>query len=1269
MPTHRIRRPRSRPAPRPSESLSFFHRLGLAALLAALAAAACCPAAETITVDGSTTHQTIEAWGMAGGHWIYSQKDSLRPHLLRLAVDELGLSRTRVEAQSGSGENGPRFELYNDDGDPTNAVAAGFANTVSFDDRMVKFTVPFKTMVEARGMTFSCYFSPSFYDSGSTGGAPTWIRQSPGEAAEHLLGYLLRMKNVHGVTPTFSTILNEPAYHNSWNTAFLAECIRELGPRLAAAGLPTRIQFPEGVSASAAWNHITAVQSDPTVWPYIGMLSYHLYGTNDPQRASIRDFGIAQGIPRAQTEFLHQTVDVLYDDLVNGGVSVWELYGWGQTYLGLTADWVSRGPRFWGVRQVTRYVPQGSQRIGTTSTSASLRPLAFRKAGSTVVVIWNTTGGGATTANLSGLAPGTYVVCHTTSGGSGTFFADGTVTASASGVISGLAIPSSSVVTVYPQPGNQPPVLKDWKASSHFLTQPASSLTLSANAVDEDLDPVTYAWSLISQPVGASVVLATPATATCGATGLSAAGDYVFGLAVSDGTHVVNRTLELTVHAANRPPEIGLHNRIPVLMTQPTSTTTLRVSIPDPEGDPVTVQWTVLSTPPGATVSLSAPTATSCDASGMTVAGDYVFRVTAQDPTHTVVKDLTVPVFPADQAAVISSATASPASLTQPAASTTLSAVTSDPDAASIAPWRGSNDVLTHWWVVKSKPAGASPTFGTPGSTTTTVSGLSVAGTYVFTVRAIGRDAMATKDVTVTVAAGSAAPEIAVTRGATPIADGSTDALGSLVAGTMSPVTYTLANTGSATLTLGSASLGTQTNCTVTVGTAPAASVASGASTTLVVQITPTAAGSWSAGLSVVTNDSDENPTNWTMSGTATAPAAPEIAVTRGATPVADGGNDAVGVLAAGSASPLTYTLANTGSATLTLGMVTIGTQTNCVVTVSATPAASVASGTLTTLVVQVTPAAAGSWSAGLNVVTNDSDEDPTDWIVSGTATAAPAPEIAVTRGATAVADGSTDVAGSLVAGSTSSLTYTLANVGTATLNLGSAVLGGQTNCTVAVATAPAVSVAQGASTSLVLDVTPATVGSWSLTLSISTNDSDENPSNWTISGTATAAPAPEIAVSRGGSALADGGSDIVPGLVAGTAASLTYVLDNVGTADLTLGVVALGGMSNCTATVAAAPASPVAASASTSLVLTVTPVSAGAWSLGLSVATNDGDEDPTDWTISGTASAAPLPPPVGGPATTPSLREDTDCGMGQNIALVLALAICAFGRRRRPGE
>jgi O-glycosyl hydrolase len=703
-----------------------------------------------VTLDPDVQYQTILGWGAASWSppWV---SQSLREALIRDAVNELGLTRLRLELPSGNGTEARAWEWPNDDWDPLTINWSAF-NTADADRRIAEMVVPFKQAVEANGDPFNIYVSPSLFNGGSSGAAPVWLLNNPGEYAEFALAYLLNLKNTFGIEADFYCILNEAGNNNPYNASVVAQMIKTLGPQLEATGFSTRIEFPESINAQTAWNnYIQNVMSDEDVWPYVGCLSYHLYGTNDPFRSYIRDLGVSLDVPTAQTEYMNLNMNYFYDDLVLGGVSYWEIYGIGQCF-----EWnpnntsFNRIRQYWNFRQVMHYVRPGAVRIEADTDDANLRVLAFTHDGRITVVLINNSG--SRIANVSNLPIGMYGVCQSVGGGVYQEMGLQTPTAPRGGGDLGVltvSVPSNCVMTLYSHPGgNLPPVVTDFRASPDYLTQSVSgrtvpsTTTLSASATDPERDMLSYAWSVASQPDGANVSLSTPNSATTSATGLTVAGEYVFTVAISDGLKVVTRDVAFNVFADNQPPYVlDVHNRLPVRITLPDSNTQLRCAGLDLEGDPLSYRWTLTSQPTGASASLSAPTTANCQVTGMTIAGDYVFELEVSDPTHTVLENLTVTVYPLNPSApTISNATASPATITL-GDDTRLQATTRDAD----------GDPISHWWSVKSKPDGAAPSFSAQSSPSTNVTGLTEAGLYVFTLHAVDRTRFAKRDVTVTV--------------------------------------------------------------------------------------------------------------------------------------------------------------------------------------------------------------------------------------------------------------------------------------------------------------------------------------------------------------------------------------------------------------------------------------------------------------------------------------------------------------------------------------
>ena len=132
---------------------------------------------------------------------------------------------------------------------------------------------------------------------------------------------------------------------------------------------------------------------------------------------------------------------------------------------------------------------------------------------------------------------------------------------------------------------------------------------------------------------------------------------------------------------------------------------------------------------------------------------------------------------------------------------------------------------------------------------------------------------------------------------------------------------------------------------------------------------------------------------------------APEIRITQSAA-IADGGSFSFGNTGVGVAVDRTFTIFNDGTAPLTIGALT-GLSGDFSVTTS--PPASVAAGGSGTFGLRYSPSAVGASNVSIALANNDSDENPYDISLSGTASVLPTVTIAAPT-ATAIEGGTNGV-------------------------------------------------------------------------------------------------------------------------------------------------------------------------------------------------------------------------------------------------------------------
>ncbi|MCD6364251.1 MAG: hypothetical protein J7M14_00070, partial [Planctomycetes bacterium] len=482
----------------------------LGAWTAFVLAAAWAPAAEpdavTVTVQRSQRHQTILGWGKTTP-WLPGTP-LLRQQAIEQAVNDFGINRLRFEGQCGNHLGGRSWEWLNDNDDPERINWKAF-NTAQLDARAGRWLAPWKKAVEARGETFDLYVSPSFFRGGSSGDVPPWMLADPREYAEWAEALLLRLRDKHGIEADWYCICNEAGNNNRFSPTFVIRCAKALMPRLRRRGFRTMLQYPESINANVAWRYMNAVGDDPKMWKWIGLISYHWYGKhNQSGMVKLRDLARRRKVPTAQTEYMNLTINHLYDDMVLGGVSYWEVYGlvgpdYRQAVSHVSSTTFRGGKWYWRFRQVSHYVRPGAVRIACRSGDDALRCLAFLHDDKPTVVLMNTSRPQAQRrVAIAGLSPGSYGVSRCV--GTAAFEELGITTIGRDGKLT-VTIPKDSVLTVYPHDGgNRRPAVTQWRARPDFLHVPRSTAHLTCQATEPEGDSLSYAWSVVRQPAGDS---------------------------------------------------------------------------------------------------------------------------------------------------------------------------------------------------------------------------------------------------------------------------------------------------------------------------------------------------------------------------------------------------------------------------------------------------------------------------------------------------------------------------------------------------------------------------------------------------------------------------------------------------------------------------------------------------------------------------------------------------------------------------------------------
>jgi len=480
-------------------------------------------------------------------------------------------------------------------------------------------------------------------------------------------------------------------------------------------------------------------------------------------------------------------------------------------------------------------------------------------------------------------------------------------------------------------------------------------------------------------------------------------------------------------------------------------------------------------------------------------------------------------------------------------------------------------------------------------------------------------------------------PDIAVEQ---PAGTGLTDGTSSVACGSVnlgsssSPITFTVKNPGTADLTSLAITKDGANAADFTVSALGATTVAAGGSTTFTVTFAPGAAGSRAAAIHIASNVTGaKNPFDINLTGTGVA--LPDIAVEQ---PAGTGLTDGTSSVAFGnvnvgsSSSAFTFTVKNPGTADLTSLAITKDGTNPGDFTVSALGATTVAAGGSTTFTVTFAPGAAGSRAAAIHIASNVTGAK-NSFDINLTGTGGVVPDIAVEQPAgTGLTDGVSSIAcGSVNLGSSSSaITFTVKNPGTANLTSLAITKDGANAADFTVSALGATTVAAGGSTTFTVTFTPGAAGARAAAIHIASNVTGaKNPFDISLTGTGVALP--DIAVEQpAGTGLTDGTSSIACGSVnlGSSSSAFTFTVKNPGTADLTSLAITKDGANSADFTVSALGATTVAPGGSTTFTVTFAPGAVGARAAAIHIASNvTGAKNPFDISLTGSGVVLVLTP------------------------------------------
>ncbi len=545
-------------------------------------------AADTATINGATTYQTITGFGASEAFGEASTVMNASSSVQQQALSLL------YSPTSGAGLNILRNEISADSGatieptapsSPTATPSYLSLASIGQDAGQLWFAQQIKALYGVTNVFADAWSAPAFMktnNSTSGGGAvcgTPGATCSSGDWRQAYANYLVQYAKDYAAAGDPLTYIgpeNEANLSTSYDSMQLspsqtANFLDVLGPTLASSGLSTKLECCATEGWDYAQQYAAAIEADSTANADTAVFTSHGYtaaptsplsgwskpawetewSTFDSWDPAWDDGTDASGLTWAQH---------IYQGLTGANLSAF-LYWWGSTtpsengdnegLVYINGSTVSSSGRLWAFANYSRYVHPGAVRIAATSSNSAVDLAAFKNTDGTVAVVALNTGSAADpiTYSLSGTGTpnGATVTPYLTNGSNN-------VAAQAATSVSGgsfsASIPARSLVTyvvgstgsggggntvTVTSPGNQTGTAGTAESVQIHAADSGSGQTLSYSATGLPAGlSISSSTGLISGTPTTAGTSTVTVTATDG-TGASGSATFTWTIASSGG--------------------------------------------------------------------------------------------------------------------------------------------------------------------------------------------------------------------------------------------------------------------------------------------------------------------------------------------------------------------------------------------------------------------------------------------------------------------------------------------------------------------------------------------------------------------------------------------------------------------------------------------------------------------------------------------------------------------------------------------------------------